>query len=272
MIRTVLWLLPLVVVGVLVLSGALYQQGPATDHAVAPPAPTTTDPQALAYLDRAAAALAPERAPCLEATVWQQARCDDFIYQASGRLLTASGGRTRLDMNVRVGRTGGELRVVCDGQALRRTIRVGDEAPTVLLSKLPTTRDGFATPEALAAARSDFLQQQAFAGLAPLLTSLRKGLQTAQAQSGTWNGKEVVVVSGRWPEDRATLAALPDLYKPRFKQRLCCIYLDAHSLWPYRLEWWGAEKPEQPNGLLVQVEFREPVFHGAVAAEQFVVD
>lgn len=266
--RYPLFLAPALAAALLVLSGALNQKS-AEGH---PPAlPTSTDPEALALLERAVDTYSAERVQWLEAAIWQQVRCDDFTYLASGRLLTAPGDRLRFDLNVKVGKTQGEMRVVCDGQKLWQAIRVAEDTPTVTSWDLPAQKDGKITA-ALAAARLQLLQEQGFAGLAPLLRGLRQGMQNAQAQRQIWNGHEVVVVSGTWPDDSGRLAALPEILRPRYHNRLCCVFLDAKTLWPHRLEWWGSEKPDQPNRLLAQTEFRGAVINRPLPEEQCKVE
>jgi hypothetical protein len=268
MTRYQLLLLPALAAAVLVLGGALGQR-PVSGRQLPPPvSPADADPAALALLDRAIDAVSPDRVAWLEATVWQQARCDDFTYQACGRLLTAPGDRSRYDMNVRVGHTQGELRVICDGKTLGQTIRVGDDPATIVQWDLPAANDGNTTSAQVAQARLQLLQEHGFAGLAPLLRSLRQGLHNAHCQQQTWKGNEVYVISGVWPADTAGCAAMPDLPKPRFQPRLCAIYLDAQTLWLHRLEWWGSEKPNQPNGLLVQTEFRNPAINHPLPPQQ----
>jgi hypothetical protein len=269
MTRYQLLLLPAVAAAIVILGGGLHSRALGGKHLpVLAAAGSATDPEALALLDQALAALAPERVQWLEATVWQQARCDDFTYRACGRLLTAPGDRARLDVNVMVGKTQGELRIVCDGQNLHRSIRVGGDAATVTRVALPVLKDGFKTPEELTRARAQFAQEQGMAGLEPLLRGLRQGLQHAQFQHQDWKGTDVLAVTGTWPEDADQAAALPDIFKPRFQPRLCRIYLDARTFWPHRLEWWGSEKPSEPNTLLVETEFRDAVLNRTLSAEQ----
>jgi hypothetical protein len=48
---------------------------------------------------------------------------------------------------------------------------------------------------------------------------------------------------------------------PPLVARECRLYLSAATGWPYRLEWWGAVSPNGPEGLLLQMEFRNPRFY-----------
>jgi hypothetical protein len=253
----------------LVLGGALNQKNADGQQTSAPPQPASHDPQALLPLDRAIDALAPERVGLLEATVWQQARSEDFSYQACGRLLTAPGDRSRFELNVRVGTTQAELRMVCDGKTLWQSTRAGNDKSTVCTWDLPAAKDGTAANPELAQARAKFLEEQGFPGLSACLRRLRQGLQNAQCEQQRWNGREVFVISGTWPDNAAQFAGVADIARPRYQARLCRLFLDAQTFWPHRLEWWGSEKPNQANLLLAQTEFRDPVFHRSLAPEQF---
>jgi hypothetical protein len=268
MTRYQLLLLPALAGAILVLGGALHQKSVAGQHPALLPAAANTDPQALALLDRAIEALSPERVAWLEATIWQQVRCDEFVYQACGRLLTAPGERMRFDVNVKVGKTQGELRMVCDGVALAQTTRIGENTPVVARWELPGSKDAFKLTAEITQSRRQLLQDQGFVGMTPLLGNLRKNLGNSQCQQQIWKGCEVFVISGAWPEKTAQIAAMPDLARPRLQPRLCCVYLDAQTLWPHRLEWWGSEKAGQPNSLLAQTEFRNPVLNRKLPPQQ----
>jgi hypothetical protein len=261
-------LLPALAAAILGLGGALNQKPAAGQQPPAPSAKPHTDPRALAVLDKAIDTFSPERVRWLEATVWQQVHCDDFTFQACGRVLTAPGDRSRFDLNVKVGKTQGEMRMVCDGQKLWQSIRVGGEPPVINAWDLPAAREGRKPPPDLAETRSRFLLEQGFAGMAPFLRSLRLCLQNAQCQEQSWKGREVLVISGAWQDESAKLGALPDTFRPRFQTRQCCVYLDAQTSWPHRLEWWGSEKPNQPNTLLMQTEFRNPLINCPLTAER----
>src|SRR5262249_22571218 len=105
-----------------------------------------------------------------------------------------------------------------------------------------------------------FLSEQGYAGVIPLLQIVRERMQELTRQTVRWkNGREVIRITGRWPEDPAKLADLPDFLRPRELPRQCSVYLDAATLWPYRLEWCDAAKVEGRLRPLLQMESRDPV-------------
>src|SRR6516164_8640933 len=131
MTRYQVLLLPAVAAAILILGGALNPKAPLAQPAIAAATAGPNDPQALEILDQAIAALAPERLPWTEANVWQQIRYEGISFQACGRMFTAPGDRTRFDLNVKVGKSLGELRVVSDGKTLCQWLRIGGDKPVV---------------------------------------------------------------------------------------------------------------------------------------------
>jgi hypothetical protein len=266
MTRYQVLLLPAVAAAILILGGALNPKAPLAQPAIAAATAGPNDPQALEILDQAIAALAPERLPWTEANVWQQIRYEGISFQACGRMFTAPGDRTRFDLNVKVGKSLGELRVVSDGKTLCQWLRIGGDKPVVRCWELPVQSGAITTSTEAAEARTRLLQDQGFAGLAFMLRNVRRRVQGARYQQQRWNGKDVYVIGGVWPEENTAIAA--EFMTPHFQLRQCCLYLDAQTLWPHRVEWWGAESPQQTNILLVQTEYRNPVLNQPLSPER----
>ncbi len=260
MTRYQLLLLPTLAAVILVVGGALNQSPPAPKPPVSIDGAVITDPAALQRLDRAIAALTPQNTPWIETKVWQQVLCDDFAYQAAGRLITAPGDRLRFDLNVKVGNTLGELRMVNDGKAIWQSIRMGSEPAVLQKWQLPAPAD--------AAARAKLLDEHGFRGVSPMLRDLRQRVQSAQVFQGRWHGIEVDIVSGIWPVNAAPAALAGDVIPQRLQMRQCFVYLDAQTSWPHRIEWWGGEKSSNANQLLMQTEFRNPVLNQPLSAQR----
>src|SRR5262249_42918683 len=189
MTRYQLLLLPTLAAALLVLGGALgRKQSPAPPPVAGSEA---NDPEAVVVLDRALAALAPDQLQWAQAQVWQQAHCEDFTYQASGRLVLAPGDRSRFDLNVQVGGTLAELGLVCDGRPLWRSVRFRGEPPTVWDGDLPGVVPYAPPAEDVTRARARFLQAQGFRHPSALLADLRRGMKSARVATRRWNGREV---------------------------------------------------------------------------------
>jgi hypothetical protein len=106
-------------------------------------------------------------------------------------------------------------------------------------------------------------QDQAPAHLPALLKHLREGLREATMQSGLWQDLPVVRICGKWtPRDDT-----PKELRPPVQPRACHLFLDARTLWPVRIEWWGAERPHAP-ALLLQMEFRDLTVNEPFTADE----
>jgi hypothetical protein len=268
MTRYQLLLLPVVAGAILVLGGALNQKPATAGPLLVADGQRSSDPQALDLLDRAVATLAPERVRWLECTVWQQGMCEDFSYQACGRLLTAPAERCRFDLNVKVGKTVGELRLACDGKTLCQSLRMSGDKAVVTLQDLPGVKDKFKTPLELELARAQFLEDNGGRGLGPMVRGLRRRMQGAQYVHCRWRGRDVFAIAGAVPEEQAAATMASDFVAARFKVRQVVLFLDAQTLWPDRVEWWGADRPSGPSRLLLQTEFRNPVLNEPLSAER----
>ena len=227
----------------------------AFDHPA--PAASGPDPAAGKLLDQAVLLLAPERVQWLAMTVWQRVQCDDDLcYQAEGRYLAAPGQRRSLRLQVTVGRTRGQVQAVSDGRRLWQMHRVGEGLPVVTLLDLPAT------------AGEDELRRRGLAGVGGLLTAIHGQLRQPRRETILWGGRQVCRITGEWPTDTAKLASLPDDVPPTAVPRRCRVYLDAKTLWPCRVEWWGQEPAGGVDVLLAQIEFRDPVLNRPLPPER----
>jgi hypothetical protein len=200
-------------------------------------------------------------------TLWQKVSLDDENYEVQGRYLSAPDNRMRLELKVQVGRTRGEVCVVCDGNALCTMQRLGSEAPLLVPNEIPAAEPGKGRAE-VAEKRARFLQDAGYGGVMPLLRLLRQRLQDLDHRIAVWQERDIHLVTGRWPEDAALLASIPEFLRPRCPPRKCRIFLDAHTLWPCRIEWWGSEKPGGRLEPLLQLEFRDPILNQPLSPER----
>jgi hypothetical protein len=235
-----------------------------TGREAAPPA-QSADPraphesaEAVRLLDQAIAAHAPGRPGWVEMTLWQRHHDEGSTHEIQGRYVAAPDQRLRLELQVRVGRTHGELILVNDGAALWQALRFDGGEPRLTQVSLAEE------PEKGA----EVLRQQAFLGVGPLLRVLRQGMHQPRRQAAHWQGKEVIQVSGDWPEDPSKLADVPDYQRPRHPPRRCRLYLDAQTLWPHRIEWQGASAADGTAPLLLELEFRDPILNRPLPPER----
>jgi hypothetical protein len=268
MTRYQLALLPVLAGAILVLAGALNQKSAPAKPIVVVDGSQVSDPQAMVVLDQALAALAPERVRWLQCKVWQQGMCEDFRYQGCGRVLLAPGQRSRFDLNVQVGKTVGELRLVSNGKVLVQSIRLGGDKAVVTRMDLPPDVPDPALAPKTAALREQFLEANGGNSLSALLGGLRQCLRGAQRRQYSWSGHDAVVIAGALPEESNVDVPGIGLVPPRFQVRQAVLFLDGKTLWPHRVEWWGSEQANQPLQLLLQTEFRDPVLNQPMTPER----
>jgi hypothetical protein len=261
-------LLPALVVPTLLLAGALNHPVAPPAAAAAPPPSAAADVAATQALERAIVQLSPERLAWMEATVWQQLACDDFTYQAEGRYLAGPDHRLRLNLKVFLGRVRSEIQVVSDGSTLWQSSRVEGGQPVVSRVELEKVLQALYRPVVRPQVRDEFLQNQCFAGLGPLLQGLRKRMVADRAEAVTWKGKAVTRLTLHWSAEQAAVLATPGEAWPAYLPRKCRLYLDAASLWPLRLEWWGPTSRQVEDTLVLQMEFRDPVLNKPLSKEE----
>ncbi len=237
---------------------------PTTPATPPPPPPPKADPAATKSLEQAVELVDPtKRLGWVETQLWQQVDLQGATFQAEGRYLVAPQNRLRLDLKVRVGGTEGETSIISDGSTVWQTMRAGSGERVASKWELKKVLETLNGPGMLPQLREEFFRSQLFAGVAPLLQNLQKQMVFTQQVPQRWQGQEVLKLTGVWSAELAkTISPQADRWPP-FLPRTCYVYLDSKTLWPYRLEWWGPAPPKTEDGLLLQMEFREPVLHKA---------
>jgi hypothetical protein len=222
-----------------------------------------SDPAAESVLDNAITALSPERLHWLRMGLWQQGNLASLSYQAEGTFLAGPDHRLRLDLHVRAGNTTNRLQVVSDGRKLWQVEQTGAAAPSVSWVNMGPVLEILERRDTPVERREAFYRYQLFAGPGPLLESLRPGTTFTRRETVRWRDRDIVLLTG--------VRALPPREKnwPDFLPRHCRLFLDAHTLWPHRLEWWGRGPEQQKDSVLLQVEFRDPVCNETVPEQAF---
>jgi hypothetical protein len=228
----------------ILLTGALSSQPADTARAALSPEVCTA---AVNALDEAITRLDLGHVAWLETTVWQKACFDQFTYQAEGRYLAGPDNRFRLELTTRQGNGTAIYLVVGDGKSTWEGTRFGDG------SWRRVTR------------RSE---QQGFRGVLPLLHALRSCMTWTRRETVRRQGRIFIKLTGPLLDSTADPLARPDqplLHCPARESRL---YLDAETLWPHRVEWWGRSSSQSGDALLMQMEFRDPHFNSPLSAER----
>lgn len=242
---------------VLLLTGA-FDQRVLTD----PPAYSSFLPQSAeaaggSLLDEVIAAHSPERVQWLRMTVLQ--KNFDANFQSEGRFLLGPDCRRRLELEVHGDTASGKILAVSDARTLCQARWIKGAKADIARSPLPENDPP---------ARHRCLQENGLGGPSTLLEIVRQHLSAAVKQEGICQGRKAIRLSGAWNPD-ANLKTFPAGLSPTH----CAIYLDAESLWPFRIEWLGCQSAGNRQVLLLQMDFRDPVINQplstAAAAEMF---
>ena len=262
-------LLPLVF---LILAGLMGLTG--AFHSSSPPRPTrplpANVPDAVAEqtLDRAIVALAPERIGYVETKLWQKVTLPDLTYEAHGRYLMGPQRRFRLELHMK--HDGGEATrlAVSDGATLWEAERVGPGDWTAVtklhLTPVIAALDGDGTPALL---RAELLDGPRFGGVVPLLRNLRGRMNWVRVEKVNQPGKPRLRLTGVWTPDYAGYIRTEQGWPAGLPEQ-CQLDLDALTLWPDRIEWWGPATDGGADTLLAEVEFRDPVVYTTLTAER----
>jgi hypothetical protein len=257
--RKLFYLLPLLTGAPLFLTGALRRPAAEAPTAFTPQAvalaPDYANAGAAALLDHATDQLDPARVRWLHAALWQRMSDPEATFEAEGSLQIGPDHCARLDVAVWTVALTGRWLVVSDGRALAHVVTVGDGPPKVTSRLLvPDESDGDRDRSDRSPAKPPevVLQGLGCGGPYPLLRELRARLNGLIAETGLWQGRPVVRLAGRFDPARVAqdvATAIP--------AEFCYLYLDAQSLWPCRLEWWGTDRRRVTRPLL-EMEFRDP--------------
>ena len=246
-------------------------KGPATAAtAPKPEAPPKADPAATQAFDAALQHLEKNPLNWFETTLWQQMTIQGLVLQSEGVYLSGPDHRLRLDLIVHCGETKGRMEVICDGTTFWESIQLGDKEPKqvqrVDWAKVKAT---LKQPDVALYARDDFLQNMSFAGLLPLLQSLKQRLTFTNKEQVKWQGHDTVKLTGVWNPDSVKQIVPPGQPGwPPLMPRRCCVYFDPKTNWAYRIEWWGPSPPQATDALLLQMEFRNPKLNVPMSPER----
>jgi hypothetical protein len=234
----------------------------ARPSAVPQTVPTVEDPEAGRCLDEAAAHVG--KIEWLSCRIHQQVHLPGLHYTSEGRYLLAPEHRFRLEVRTRTGETTGTLVIVSDGVNLWQASRVGSEPWDKVIhlgvQEVLATLDGGSNAAQL---RAEFLQGPALSGIGPLLRTLRGRLIWARQESSG----NVVRLIGVWPPDAVREKVPADRPWPGGLPRQCRIVLDAATLWPQRIEWWGPAEDRGLETLLALTEYSDPVINRSLSDE-----
>jgi hypothetical protein len=225
-----------------------------------------SDADALQTLDAALAALDPRRVSWLDMTVAQEVHLPDLDYQTAGRYRAAPDNRFRLELQMRTGKTTETYLTVSDGACVWRATRAGDGDWTAV------RRFGFQqvldAAEATPQARDDFLRGPSFSGPMALLRNLRRRMVWVDSLETRDGERAVIALTGVWPPETVAKLAPKDAEWPAGCPDRCRVFLDADTLAPCRVEWWGPADQGKSLIRLVQIELGGVVVNQPLTQEE----
>jgi hypothetical protein len=214
------------------------------------------------WLNRALERLSPDRVTWLETRIRQRRLTGAIPFESEGKLLLGPDHCARLELTVQTGAMSGRWLVVSDGHAYAHVSQVASDTPTVtsgLLAPLPQPDQP--TPRS----RTELLRDLGCGGPLLLLQDVRSRLQDLVGQTGRYHGQPVLRIHGRLSLAGA-VGAQP---KTADAADFCYLYLDARTLWPSRVEWWGASRKEERR-LLLEIEFQGQQLNRPLSHEECV--
>jgi hypothetical protein len=257
MLTRILFLVTLVMSGMVVLTGAWSGSfAPATQVAEArfSPQRVPLDDDIVGagvnaddLLAKGMERLAPARTMWLKVKIRQTMNDGATVVSAEGVLQRGPNHCVRLEMDIARGGEAGHMVIVSDGELLAQVRRAAGAAPIARLEPLP--------PQDFAA-RENHLAAKGCGGPLALLAQFRRRLKNGKLQTGLLDGAPVIQIKGPL-----------DLAAPNTAAEVGCAYLDAKSLWPIRLQWWGRENASAARPS-VQIEFLEPEINAALNFEE----
>lgn len=221
----------------------------------------------------------------VQAQLSQFVSLGDYKFRSSGSYLSASNFRYRLEYRVELADMEGTFLEVCDGQILHTRRHVGKPVRSSTPLATPTgdveltrrdiqrilreTRQRLDVPEALHAA------EIGIGGLPAVLASLERSMVFDALRSETIEGREYVVIQGRWNDDRRTslLSGLGGVagQVANFLPDMVRIYLEKETLFPERILYLKLVSEERKTYRpMLTVEFSDIRLDQPVPPQAFV--
>lgn len=166
-------------------------------------------------------------------------------FRVEGQYLKAPGLKSLIRLEVEgLGDVTGEFQQVCDGTTFWDFQRVMD-APRLRRISLGPVLKVLEKPEADAEMKQSFLDSLGLAGPEAVLSGLRDSVMFDQMEHGSLDGKEVLVIRGRW-KDRTSLS-LPGGAQvaagggnlPPYVPSIVTVWVGEDNGWPYQVELEG---------------------------------
>ena len=270
MIKQILCLIPLLVVGAIFLIGAWPDSfAPSTQNACTDfvaqnfklkCANLSGEITAKHLLEKTMETLSAAQVRWLKTKICQTMTDEESNFSAEGFLQRGPNHCARLEMQVRTDGVTSRLLIVTDGAVLAQERTIHDHPPEIVCEDLPP--ESPAPSGNAPSARDAYLAGKGCSGPMTLMQQLFPHLKNLKLRTGMLQGQPVIQVKGEiQPGDYAPLA------HTIIPVRHCYIYVDAKTLWPRRIEWWGQKKFGSLR-CVMQIEFRDPAVNEELSLEE----
>ncbi len=184
-------------------------------------------------LEKALGKLATAEAAWLNTKIRQTVYDGDSRFVVEGFLQRGPNQCARMEMEVATNGARSRLVIVSDGAVLAHV----QKHPGV---KSPAAVEPL--PENDQAAREAFLVAKSCGGPAALLRPIYEHLRIGKLQTGLLDDHAVIQLKADLDP-----AKIPAFSAKNLAALAVCVYLDAKTLWPMRIEWSGADKSKAPR-------------------------
>jgi hypothetical protein len=185
-----------------------------------------------------------------------------------GRVISGPSQRLHFHLELQLGQETSRVDFFSDGTRVVEIQSLPGQEKKVKKMDLPRIQRPTDDPAAIARDREAALQGKNFKGIGPLLAQIRAGLGDPQLQAVRCQGEELLEIKGKWEVPNDLFNALPKNLRPQVLPRQCRVYLNATTLWPRYVEWWGAGPGGQAKKLLVRTEYGPPIINQPLPPEK----
>lgn len=196
-------------------------------------------------LQKALEKLDAKRVTWLRTKIRQTMSAPESRFFAEGYLQRGPNHCARLEMEVDTNGNKGRLLVVSDGAMIASVRHSPNKDATVAVQSFPITDD--------ASAKHEFLRTMNCGGPAVMLKEIQSSLRNGNLQTGLLHERRVIQISGDCElEANADAGSIAVCY--------CQVYLDAETLWPCQIEWFGLDALGNLKPIM-RVEYTDPEFN-----------
>jgi hypothetical protein len=172
---------------------------------------------------------------------------EPLSFESEGTYQAGPNYRLHVEWEVRCGAARRHLQTISDGRTVWEIEELGTDRQQLV--QRPRTPDESPGP----VAKANNTKMAAIIGPAAMIECLRGEVTFTHQERARWRNRDVIVLTGA---STKPVAGECPVYHPR----QCRLVLDAATLWPHRLEWWGPAPEVTGDVRLVQIEMREPGF------------